>query len=314
MAYKLTRKTALGIKLETTQNTAVVPSTSTDYILVKDANIKVNTEKLERDYKRTNLDPLPHQIGKRSAEITFATELKWSGNSGSLYAPLDAALKSCGFAQTTTAFTCSYVPISDAPSNMYGPATSSTIELYKDGKKHVMTGAVGTFKINLENGKYGEIEFTFKGDYAAPTDASNPTPTFNTLLPPVVQALGLVVSGSTPEPVYKFDFDMGNEINPIDDVNAADATLGFAITSRKPVGSFDPLVGTSFDAFANLTNATEMSASFTLGSTDGNKVKIQFDSVQLSDVSYADSNGFLKYELPLKINGTGNNSVVFKFM
>lgn len=311
MSFKLTRKQALGVKTETTQGTPVVPSTATDYILILDADVKVVTEQLERDYKRSNLDTLPSVTGKRTAEVTFKTELKSSGSV--FYPPMAALLNACGMTGSIAASTCSFTPKSDASANMLGPGDSCTMEVYKDGLKHIVAGALGSFKITAEAGKFAEIEFSMKGTYTAVTDATNPNPTLYTAQPPIAQLAQLSIQGYTPVD-GKIEVDMGNDVQMLDDVNSANGVYGFMITGRKPVGSFDPMTPTVAvsDFFGALVGNTVGTGSFKLYNSQTGTVDVIFNSVQYTDVTYADKNGLMTFNVPLRYNGTGNDSVIIK--
>ena len=310
MGFKLTRKQALGVRTESTQGVAVVPSTTSDYILILDADVKVVTEQLERDYKRSNLDTLPSVTGKRTAEVTFKTELKSSGSV--FYPPLQALLRACGLTGSLSAGTSSYTPTSDASPNMLGPGDSCTMEIYKDGLKHIVGGALGSFKITAEAGKFAEIEFAMKGTYTTVTDASNPTPYLYTAQPPIAQLAQLSIQGYTPVD-GKIEVDMGNDVQMLDDVNSANGVYGFMITGRKPVGSFDPMAPTVAvqDFFGALVGNTTGTGSFQLSNQYGT-VQLLFNSVQYTDVAYADKNGLMTFNVPLRYNGTGNDSVIIK--
>ena len=303
---KLTRKQALGIKGEAVQGTAVVPSQARDYILVENVDLKMGKETIERDYKRSNLDTLASTTGKRWAEVTFNTEFK---SSGSLYPAMDAALRACGFSASLSSSAWVYTPFSDTDNvNFSGPASSSTLEGYRDGHKWIVAGAVGSLKVTAEAGKYVMAEFTFKGAYSDVTDATMPTPTLNTIQPPVVESAQLIVSGGT-YCTSKFDYDQGNDIAMIDCISAANGVFGFAIVGRKPVGSLDPMVDTiaTRDVFSQVKNSTECSGVFIAGSVAGNIVEMTFPQIQYTDATYQDRGGFMAYNLPVRFNGTGNN-------
>lgn len=311
MSFKLTRKQTLGVKTETTQGSAVVPAPASDYILILDAQVKVVTDQLERDYKRSNLDTLASVTGKRSAEVTFKTELKGSGSA--VYPPMDALLKACGMTGSFAANTASYTPISDAPTAlMIGPADSCTLEIYKDGLKHIVAGAVGSFKVSAEAGKFAEIEFTMKGTYTAVTDATNPTPVLNTYQPPIAQLAQLAIAGYTPV-AGKIEVDAGNDVQMIDDVNSANGMYGYMITGRKPVGNFDPMAPSvaTHDFFGRFLANTTGTGFFKLSNVSSS-VEFTFNEVQYSDVAYADKNGLMTFNVPLRYNGTGNNWCVIK--
>ena len=234
----LSKKTFIGIKSESTQGTAVVPSASTDYLLAMDVDIKPNIEILERDYSNTFLDRLAHSIGKKFSTVKFKTELKTTGVANFPETPFIAALQACGLINASGTFS----PTSTIQSGMYGPAISATIYVYKDGFLHSMVGSIGTVKFTLEAGKIGFAEFEFSGSYVAVASGTNPVPVFGTAIVPICYSASLTLVGVATEIATKIEIDLGNTIAQRDDVNSANGVLGFMITGRSSKGSVDPEV------------------------------------------------------------------------
>lgn len=313
---KLTRKTVIGIKLETTQNTPVAV-TATDFVLAEGVDIKPMIDQLERNYFTSSLDPLTSIAGKRWYEIGFKIEAKGSGSAGTANAPLGAALQACGFVETVSAGTSvTYAPTSaPASSNFYGPGKSVSIEIYEDGVKHVAAGCLGTVKFSAEAGKFGMFEFKFFGLYAAPTDSAPGTQTYLAQLPAPLFTSGLAIQ-SYNAIANKIDIDVANTVAQRPDTRSATGLLGFLITERKPVGTIDPELDTvaNFDIWAKVLASTEGTMTFALGGTAGNIITFSMPKAQPLPFSYGDRNAIRTAEIPLKFNrSTGDDwcSIVF---
>ena len=305
----LSKKTFIGIKSESTQGTAVVPSASTDYLLAMDVDIKPNIEILERDYSNTFLDRLAHSIGKKFSTVKFKTELKTSGTANTPETGFTAALQACGLINATGTF----APVSTAQSGMYGPAISCTIYVYKDGFLHSMVGSIGTVKFTLEAGKIGFAEFEFSGSYVAVASGTNPTPTFGTAIVPICYSASLTLVGVATEIATKIEIDLGNTIAQRDDVNSANGVLGFMITGRSSKGSVDPEV-IDAAAWTKLVAGTSASTSVTLGATWGNIIVFTMAATQYTDVSYGDRSGILTHSANLAFNQSlGNDCITVNF-
>lgn len=301
---KLVRKTVIGVKTETTQGTPATLA-ATDFMLAEDVQLKPFVEMLDRNYYRSSLSTIASVAGKRMYDLTFKTELKGSGTAGTAYAPLDACIQACGFTSTPSAgVSVTYAPTSAAASaNFYGPGKSATFEVYMDGIKHVMAGALGNMKIVAEVNKYAYCEFTFKGIYAAPSDASAPTQTYLAQKPAVVVSASLSLAGLSAV-ATKFEVDMGNEVVERPSLSASTGLLGFIISGRKPVGSCDPEAETiaTHPFWANILASTEASSSLVVGATAGNIVTITLPKTQYTDAPYGDRNGILTFEVGLQFN------------
>jgi hypothetical protein len=301
---KLVRKTVIGVKTETTQGTPATLA-ATDFMLAEDVQLKPSVEMLDRNYYRSSLSPIASIAGKRLYDLTFKTEIKGSGTAGTIYAPLDACLQACGFTSTASAgVSVTYALTSAAASaNFYGPGKSATFEVYKDGIKHIIAGALGNLKGSVEVTKYGYAEFTMKGLYAAPTDASAPTQTYSSVKPAVVVSASLSLAGLSAI-ATKLDFDLGNEVVERPSLSATTGILGFLISGRKPKGSCDPEAETiaTHPFWANLLASTEASSSIVIGATAGNIVTITMPKTQYTDAPYGDRSGILTFEVGLQFN------------
>jgi hypothetical protein len=99
---KITSKTVMGIKTETSQSTPIALSAS-DFMLASDLTIDPDVSPIERDHYRSTIGSLASIPGETTYKVGFKTELKGSGTPGTEYAPLVAALLACGMESTVHA-------------------------------------------------------------------------------------------------------------------------------------------------------------------------------------------------------------------
>jgi hypothetical protein len=300
----LIKKTTIFVLTETTQGSAATTG-ATDALLVENLEINPIVELIQRPYYGSSLDSRTSMIGKRNYNVKFRTEIKNGGTRGTAYAPLGACLQACGMVETVNAGTSViYAPTSAAASaNYYGPGKSCTIEVYRDGVKHVVAGCIGKKSIKLDSGKVGYFEFEFQGVYAAPSDASAGTTTYVSTLPPLcisatftIQTYAGVISALSVED--------GNEVAERVSMNAATGVLGYMITGRTPKGTVDPemVLLATHNFFSIMTTPTEGAMAATLGSASGNAVAFSWPKVQYSGFKYSDRNGILVASLDLQLN------------
>lgn len=291
----LTRRCSVLIKKETSYGVDATPAAS-DGVLCRDVEIKPVGDELQRDFLRKSLSPLPHQIGERHYELRFTTELKGSGTAGT--APeLSPCFQACGFAETIVAVTSvTYAPESDT-------FPSATIYVYRDGILHKLTGARGTFEINLTAGKFGEITWTFQGIYNAVTDVAMVDGTYDATLPPVVVSAAFSVGGYAAV-ATKLALNMANQLALRRSLNEATAVKELLITGWPDRGgSFDPeaVLEATHPFFANWLSATQAAMTIAVGATGGNICTITAPKVQYRQINPGDRDGLYVYEIPIRL-------------
>lgn len=162
-----------------TYGTDPVPVPGANAILVSSPEVKVDGERLVREFDSATLGALGHVIGIKSATVTFSTELKGSGTANAGGAgdvpEIDPLLQACGFALTATAESGGGVGDGDLT---YDPVSTNrksvTLYIYLGDVLHKITGAYGNFSLDLNAGKHGVINWEFQGLYIKPTDAAIP--------------------------------------------------------------------------------------------------------------------------------------------
>lgn len=279
----LKRKMVLLAKIESTYGTDSVPTAASNSIPTMDIQLKETFEPVQRDLQLSSMSRKKTIGIKRFIEVTFMVELFGSGSAGT--APRTGALlQACGMSETVVSSTSvTYKPTS---SNL----KSCTLYIYVDGKRHIVTGAVGTFKVTATAGSQAMLEFTMTGMYADPTDTSLVSPTFESTVDsvPLVKSAGLTLN-SVDLVVNEFTLDMGNNVVPRPSVNAAYAIAGFHITDRQPVATIDPeseLIAT-YDYRSDVLD-TPRNLHLTVGSTAGNTCYLEVPSFNTTDIEYGD--------------------------
>ncbi len=180
-----------------------------------------------------------------------------------------------------------------------GPGTNVktiTIGHYKDGKRSVLSGAMGTFKVVLNTGKVGHIEFTFTGKYSTnETDLAIIAPTYPTTLP-MRFAIGAATWNSVALNTSKIEIDAGNQVIMRESVSASDRSgyLSAIVTDRAPVITGDPeslLVATQ-DRDAAWLTSTAYALSVTIGAS-GSSIVFAAPKAQLENKQQGNRNNML---------------------
>jgi hypothetical protein len=190
---------------------------------------------------------------------------------------------------------------------------SLTLVMHKDGVKHVMPGAFGTFEITAQAGSFATAKWTFTGTYSAPVDDANPHPVFETQLPSQVELARLRVNAFNAV-VEKFTFNQQNDIQIRPDVSSSDGYIGTRIVSRKPEGGIAPeadLVANN-DFWGQFASAEQMPFQMRVGHTPGNTIWVLAPSTQYTGMTYTDRNGILAYDAGLRFARVlGNDEICF---
>lgn len=145
-------------------------------------------------------------------------------------------LPACGWVDTSGTFS----PVSQGPGS--GGVKTLTLAHYKDGKRSLLSGAMGTFKISCPTGKMAFITFTFTGKYSSnETDLTIIAPTYPTALP-LRFSPGVLTWNSVDLCTSSVEVDAGNSVIMRECVDVADRTgyKSAIVTNRAPVITADP--------------------------------------------------------------------------
>lgn len=307
-----TSREVLLAKVESTYNVDPTPTAVADAILVGNASwghegLRMN----ERNTIHGTLAKRQSLYGGTLKTISFDVELKGSGAAGT--APEFGVLfKGCGFTETVVASTSvTYDPSSDEADH-----ESLTFYYYQDGLLHVITGARGTFSVNLETGAIPVVSFVFTGHTTTPSDVALPTPTLDATEPFAIKGASFSID-SYAACINSLAFDMGISVITPSCMNDSDGFGEVTIGSRDCNGSIDPeaeLTATE-DFYGNFVSGKKMALTTgVIGSTAGNRFQIDMDQVYYRDASPGDRDGIRTFELPfgaVETSGDDEVSIIF---
>lgn len=305
----LKRYSVLAAKIETTSGTAESLSNSDGAFNVYDMTFQHVTTTDERRGQGA-FSPLAQVPGLRLGRFTFKSDLQCDG-SGGVPGWASTFLPACGWVNATG----TYSPKTEAPGSN---VKTLTIGGYVNGRKQVIRGAAGTFKINLPTGKHATIEWDFLGAYVAKSDASVLTPTYPTIIPMRAVAETLTWGSITPI-VESVVIDAGNEVIAREDATQSDAS-GIAsaiITGRRPVITLNPEAALVASAtyWADFYAMTERAFTYEIDNgTD--RFVIAAPAAQVQQVAEGERNDLLTDEIVLQCNrsaAAGNDELTLQF-
>jgi len=303
------------VKAESSYNTDPTPSTSTNAVLVQNASFSTEGLRMnERPAIRANIGQLQNIFGGQLGRLSFEVEVKGSGTAGT--APeVGTLIKGCGMGETVVASTSvTYKPISTSHSSV-------TIYWYEGGRKlHKLTGARGTMGMRCEAGGVAVFTFEFVGHYTDPTDQSQPTPTYSTVVPKAALNMAVSIGGVTAAIARAWEINLNNTIVMPPSLAAADGYGEVQISQRDVAGTLeiDAELASVIDVDAQLSAGTGLTfQSGTLGSTAGNRVAVNSaaNGLYFRDKQFGDADGIRTRTMPFGIveSSSGNDeiSVVF---
>lgn len=254
----------LCAKLETIFDTDSVPTAAANSLMAIDPKIKEVVDPVRRPASIASMSRLPSVAGSKYAEVTFKIEIKGSGTPGT--APRIGCLyRACSKAETVVSGTSvTYLPTSSG-------YESVTLYLFIDGRRHVVTGAVGDVKETFDSGQFPVAEFTMKGRWVSSTLVALPTPTLETTTPQVCKSCNFSYNSRTTLVLKSILTEMNNEIATRPNISDANSIAGFTITGRDPMITIDPeaIIETSYD-FRGDALTTTRALGWAVGATSGN--------------------------------------------
>lgn len=320
MAGKRISKAIVGVGKETTAYTYLEPGNADAYAAF-DITLDYGGDNYQRREAKAHMGKLPELSG--AADVTIGFKLTAVGASAAGTAPYyGTALLGCGLRQEITSATkVEYKPWStfDAataagPPATTNPAASYTVAIWEEGLQYALKGGQGNLKISAKSGEPAILEFLFKGGYVAPaTDATPPTVTLSTLVPPKFLSAALTIGG-TSIVFTDFTLDLGGDLQPSVNANDAAGIRGYYIADRRIVATVNPEMEdpATIDFFANWRAGTVVALVWgPIGSVAGNKIDFAATSVQLRPPKVGDRGGIRSLDIELAVITTGAEGTDF---
>ena len=293
MASVLTRRRLILAEIESSYGTDPTPD-GTNAILVRNLEIQpLVADTVNRELVRPYLGQADQLLSQTRVEVSFEVELAGSGTAGTApaYGPV---LRSCGISETISAgVSVTYAPESSG-------FESCTIYYHQDGIRHKVTGCRGTFEMSCEVGQIPVISFTMTGIYNAPTDETQPTPTYSNQASPVLFKEGNTTGFSAfgySGCLMSYSFSLANDVIYRELVGCTKEIL---ITNRAPNGTavIEAPTITAKDFFTVATGSSTGSITFQHGQTAGNIVTMTTAQSDLGNLTYSDQDGIQMLNMP----------------
>lgn len=306
---KLVRRRVITAKIETQYNTDAAPAGS-DAILIEDLSwAPEGLRMVERPAIRKSLGTLQHVYGGSLLSVTFAVEVKGSGVAGT--APeIGTLLRGCAMDETIVVSTSvTYAPVSDTQESL-------TIYFYEDGTLIKLTGCRGSVDFSGEVGGRLMANFTFQGHFSGPADVALVTPTYDSTVPPIMIAGNFSIGGYAAV-IQSLSLSMGITLEVPPNLSATDGYGEVLVTGRDVNGSINPeqpLVA-SHDFMAAFKAGTLEALSLgPIGATAGNQVTISAPKCYYRNLTNAERQGVLSYDIPFgAAENTGDDEVSLAF-
>ena len=229
----LRRKSVFAAKVESTPGTAETITSAEGAYNARDVIIQPSVAVTRREGQGgfNYLAGIPEGM---MGTGTIVHDLAYDGTNIPTWASV--LLPACGWVDTAGTFS----PVSSGPGS--GGVKTVTLAHYKDGKRALLSGAMGTFTITCPTGKVAFITFTFTGKYSTnETDTAIIAPTYPTTLP-MRFSPGVLTWNSVDLCTSTVTVDAGNSVIMRECVDVANRTgyKSAIVTNRVPVITADP--------------------------------------------------------------------------
>ncbi|SIR42856.1 hypothetical protein SAMN05880590_13112 [Rhizobium sp. RU35A] len=298
---KYARNKAILVKLETTYGTDAVPTGAANAMQVNNFRAE---PLLGQDVSRDLMFPyMGHQgaiLSGNYGRVSFDVEIAGAGAAGTVpaYGPL---LRACGLAETVQA----------GVSVVYNPVSSGqeacSIYYVMDGIRHILTGARGTFTLNVAPAQIPRFSFTFTGLLGPISDQPMPVCDLTKFIKPVpVSKLNTSFSlhGYTGA-VESFSFDLANDIQPRLLIN--DESIKQVDRMMTGSATIEAAALATINWFALAQAHTTGALAGQHGVTPGNIVGFGAGRVQIGRPSYQENQKIVTNQLALMLLPTAGN-------
>lgn len=272
---------------------------------------EISVEQLERAVKDASLSPFPSIPGKRSAQISFTTELRGSGAAG--VAPDYGLLfKACAMKETVVEdASVAYAPVSDKSGY-----TRICLTAFIDGLQVMYLGCMGSFSINCPLDGVPTVDWEFEAADFEVSDAPVPDgASYDAQAPEPVLMSGFSFGGFHFD-VVNIRFAMNNEVVLRQSANISGGHLNAMVTGRAPSGSFDPeaVLKATDDVFQDWEDGARLPLKVQVGHRAGNICTITAPKCQYTDMGFADRDGLLTYDAPFRLaRDAGDDEIAIVF-
>lgn len=298
----LKRKRILAAKIETSPGTAETLAAADAAFNVYELTIQHEIEKTPRE-GQGSFGHLSSTTAGHKGRITFKTDLGWDGTATEP-AWADTFFPACGLVKVTN----TYTPRSEVPGTN---VKTLTMAVYEDGRRKLMRGCVGTFRLVCETGKQAMIEWDFIGIWTTPTDLTMLAPTYPTVAP-LRYASGVTEFNSVAMQCQSVTLDVANTLYLREGTSASNISgyIAGCITNRRPVITCNPeakLIGTQ-DRYLFFRDSAEYVATFEISGPSSSKIVVSAPKASIENIQDADRESLIVDELTLLCGQNGSTA------
>ena len=311
---RIVRKTAILLKIETTQGVDAAPTGAANALNVAELSVTpLDAQNIPLDYVRTYFGNSVNLVGSASKKCSFKVFLAGSGAAATPPA-WSPAFVACANAETTGLITPARVE--------WLPATdllkTCTIYYHDDGVLHKLLGAFGMWMLSAKSGEAPYLKFDFIGQDGGDTAVANPTTVLTAWREPVPITKANVVdiklgctyaagalAGGTVYNTSGLTLESGNAVAFAPLLNAEAVVL----TDRKVKGkvSFDLSAAQEVANMASVKTNVVQSLGFEIGLVTGNRIMLHLPAVQLTNPTKEEFNGSRLIAYDLQVNPVAGN-------
>ena len=240
-------------------------------------------------------------VGPYSGRLRFRTDIQWDGSS-TLPDWAEVLFPACGWVKSSTTFT----PRSEAPGSN---VKTLTLAHYMDGRRKLLSGCSGNFRIVLEAGEVGYIDWDFMGVWSSPTDTALLSPTYPTD-ELIRYASSTTTWQSVAQCVQEVSIESGNTLYMRQCPDTAAGYKYCIITDRIPVINMNPeaeLIATD-DKYGDLVAATQGALSISLDGPSTSTLAFSAPAAELQTVSEGEREGVTTDNVTFSCNRNGANN------
>ena len=296
------RRRVLAAKIESTIGTAETLAAADAAFNIYEPMIQCTVE-MEQRQGQGGFGMLPSVAGGRIGVATFRTYLEWDGTATEP-SWADTFFPACGWVKTGQVYT----PRTEAPGSN---VKTLTIGLYQhDGSSGTVfksiSGAVGSFVVNLLTGRPSFIDWTFTGVWQEPTNETLITPTYPTALP-LRFAGGLAEWNDVNLCIESATINSGNEVIMRECPTTVAGYISAFITNRVPTISVNPEAATiaAQNRWSAWLASTEQALELDVDGPTNSVLSFDAPKAQIINNQEADRNGMVTDDIEFQCNKNG---------
>lgn len=303
----------LALKIEAANGTFLAPATDgteSKVLMVGDPTIEWQFDVHERQTASTDQSQFPALIGRTIMQLTFDVEMRRTGT-GATADQWMQALQAAAMVKT-----------SPATNAVYKPSSKFSDQVCLSGYAYIGSSGTAGIRVALKGmacnlggehavGQRSLLHVTMFAVYSGFSTAGAVNSVTHETTKPSVFLSPSFTFGGVAVKISRFAWDLGNDVQPREDVNEASGVLHFFVANRAPTWEADPEfepTGT-LDFNALLLAGTESAVAFNI---QGSNLTFAAPAAQIKSLRKANRNGLAIAQIsgPLNRGSAGGDDEI----